>query len=450
MTDEASSHALSRNREDVSAWVLLATLGALVLVATPSLGSDPWPFVTGPVDPRGLLSPLVRAAGGEWDVDIPRTASALAGLLVALSALVAVRRPRWRFGAALGLALTVVVLLLTPAVLLQVGLRDATAPWFHTNDSTYQIEIAGDLVRAGENPYGHDYRLSGLERFYSRDGSVAPGTREREVALQHLAYFPGTPIAAAAWRALPRPADDYRLFVLLATIACLFAFLLFDAPATVCLAAGAAVAANPLAIRAAWFGTADAPSVLLLVLSFALITRSRYVAAGVALGAAVLLKQFAIVALPFLAVMLVSRRVGRRTLLLSGGAALAVFVAGALPFVVADPGAVWRDTVSYGASTYRIIGYGLSGLLVKADVIERTGSYPFVWLAVAVWLPATLWLLRAQLRSRALWMGAAGFAVSIYVLLYVSRVFQTSYLIWPLTGIAVAIVLRATEERSSH
>ncbi len=44
-------------------------------------------------------------------------------------------------------------------------------PWFHTNDSTYQIELAGNLVRHGHNPYGHDYEGSGLERFYSRDGT---------------------------------------------------------------------------------------------------------------------------------------------------------------------------------------------------------------------------------------------------------------------------------------
>ena len=42
-----------------------------------------------------------------------------------------------------------------------------------------------------DNPYGHDYRESGLERFYTRDGSVSERVREREVALEHFAYFPG-------------------------------------------------------------------------------------------------------------------------------------------------------------------------------------------------------------------------------------------------------------------
>ena len=64
------------------------------------------------------------------------------------------------------------VLLAAPSTLLQLGLRDSTAPWFFTNDSTYQIELGGDLLLDLDNPYGHDYRESGLERFYTRDGSV--------------------------------------------------------------------------------------------------------------------------------------------------------------------------------------------------------------------------------------------------------------------------------------
>lgn len=437
-----------RFREGVNAWVLLATLAVLVLVGAPQLGADAWPFVTGPAREHGILGPLVRAAKGEWDVDIPRTAAVCGGLIVLAGALVALRKPRWRGDVSLAFALAVALLLLAPAVLLQAGLRDATAPWFHVNDSTYQIEIAGSLVRDGTNPYGHDYSTSGLERFYSFDGSVEPGTLESQVALRHLAYFPGSPIVSAAWGLLPAPFDDYRFLVLLATILCLPAFLVFEAPLTASLAAGAAVAANPLAIRGAWFGTADAPSLLLLILAFALVSRSRYVAAGAALGAAVLLKQFALAALPFLAVWAWLRHADRRVLLRAGATALVVFAVGALPFVVADPGAFWRDTIAYGATTYRIVGYGLSGLLVKSGLVERTGSYPFVWLALLIWLPITALLLLTQARARFAWIGAAGFAASMYTLLFLSRVFQTSYLIWPLTGIAIAVVLWAGERRA--
>ena len=121
-------------------------------------------------------------------------------------------------------------MLLVPATLLQVGLRDASEPWYFTNDSTYQIEIAGDLVRHGHDPYGYDYGNSGLEHFY-------PAANDEEAAFDraarhHFAYFPGTALTAAAWRVLPSPLDDYRMFVLLCTLALLPAALLFPARCT--------------------------------------------------------------------------------------------------------------------------------------------------------------------------------------------------------------------------
>ena len=210
--------------------------------------------------------------------------------------------------AAVALCTAVIVLLAVPAVLLQVGLRDDSAPWFHVNDSTYQIELAGELVRHGHNPYGHDYDGSGLERFYSRNGTVPPPSTHRQVALTHFAYFPGTALTAAVWGLLPSPFDDYRVLVLLATIGCFFAVLLFDAPLPWRLAVGVLVAANPLLGRGRLVrhrGRAERCCALLL--AFALLTRRRYVWAAVALAAAVLLKQFALVALPFFALMFLAR-----------------------------------------------------------------------------------------------------------------------------------------------
>ena len=283
----------------------------------PGLGSGAWPFDPPSVDPRGILGPLVRVADREWDLGILRSTAILAGLLVALAAAASWRFRTWPRWAAVGLAAVVCAMLLVPAVLLQVGLRDATAPWYFTNDSTYQIEIAGDLVLDGDNPYGHDYGDSGLENFYpAADDEEAAFDR---AARHHFAYFPGTALTAAAWRLLPRPWDDYRLFVLLATLALLPAALLFPGPLVVRLAVGSGLAANPLIVQGAWFGTADAPALLALVLSFALVTRGHPVWAGASLGAALALKQFALVALPFLAVMLLVARVPRRTLYQAGG-----------------------------------------------------------------------------------------------------------------------------------
>jgi hypothetical protein len=419
---------------------LLAVLGLLVLVNIARIGEDGWVFRTGKVEPHGALGSFVSLARGHWNPGLLKFSAVAAGLVLVVALVYA--RERWTARRALLVTFLVTGLLTVPGVLLQAGLRDSTAPWFYTNDSTYQIEVAGDLVLDGETPYGHDYRGTGVERFYSRDGSPQLGHE----ALDHFAYFPGAAITAAGWRLLPAPFDDYRFFVLLATLALIPAALSFAGPLTVRLAIGAALAANPLIVQAAWFGTADAPSLFFLVLAFGLASRSRFAWAAACLAAAVLLKQFALVAIPFFAAMLLMSRGGRGSFARPAGAFAGVIVAGSLPFLIAAPGALWADTVGYGTGDYRIIGYGLASLLVRLDILDnRNAAYPFGLLALFVWLPATLWLLRAQLRSREPWVGAAGFAASIFLLLFLGRVFQPSYLLWPLTGMGIAAILAAAQ-----
>jgi hypothetical protein len=382
--------------------------------------------------------------------------------------------PRW---AAVGLILAVGLLLTAPATLLQLGLRDSTAPWFFTNDSTYQAELGGELLLDLDNPYGHDYRESGLERFYTRDGSVSERVREREVALEHFAYFPGSVVTAALWRVLPGPFDDYRLLVLLCNLGMLAAALAFRGPLAARLALGALLVCNPIAVRSAWFGQNDAPSLLLLVLAFALASRRRFGWAAATLGGAVLLKQFALVAAPFLALMIVREArapsgaaPAERALAAPAEGALAtranpggaldalrrpalaffgVLAAGILPFLIADFAAFYDDTIKFGAGTYRIVGYGLSAMLVEAGIVaDRDGAYPFALIALLTWVPLTVWLLLVQRRSAELWVGAAAFAISILWLMFIGRTFNNYYLVWPMTGAVVAALMAVASPRA--
>jgi uncharacterized membrane protein len=184
------------------------------------------------------------------------------------------------------------------------------------------------------------------------------------------------------------------------------------------------------------------------VLAFALLTRSRYVLAAALLAAAITLKQFAIAAVPFFVVALLLRGVPRPTLVRAGAAFAGVLAVITIPFAVADPHALWDDTVAYGAQTYRIVGYGLSALLLNLGILDdRWGPYPFTLLVVLVWLPFTGWLIWNQWRERSLWLGGAGFAASIFMLVFLGRVFQRSYVLWPLIGLVLAGVLYAVERR---
>jgi uncharacterized membrane protein len=262
------------------------------------------------------------------------------------------------------------------------------------------------------------------------------------VALEHFAYFPGTVVTAAVWRLLPEPFDDYRLLVLLATLALLPAVLLFRAPLGVKLALGALLVCNPIAVRSAWFGQNDAPSLLLLVVAFALVTRRRYGWAAATLAGAILLKQFALVALPFIVLMLVKQGASRDELKRAGLVFAGVLAVGILPFLIADPGAFYDDTIKYGAGTYKIVGYGMSAILVRLGILEdREGSYPFALVALLTWVPLTVWLLLAQRKAEELWIGAAAFSVSLLWLMFIGRTFNNYYLVWPMTGATVAALM---------
>ena len=141
---------------------------------------------------HGLLGPLVRAADGTWDLGVVRTPGGARGRArrrgrgrrLARAA----RGAPWVLVAA---CVAVIVLIAVPATLLQVGLRDglgAVVPRRTTRRT--RSSSPATLVRHGHTPYGHDYEGSGLERFYSRDGTVPPPAEHPQVALTALRVLP--------------------------------------------------------------------------------------------------------------------------------------------------------------------------------------------------------------------------------------------------------------------
>jgi uncharacterized membrane protein len=230
--------------------------------------------------------------------------------------------------------------------------------------------------------------------------------------------------------------------MLVCNLLMLAAALAFRGPLSVRLALGALLVCNPIAVRSAWFGQNDAPSLLLLVLAFALVSRRRFGWAAATLAGAILLKQFALVAAPFLALMIWKLSADRDELKRAGLAFAGVLAVVILPFLIADPVAFYDDTIKYGAGTYRIVGYGLSAILVRAHIVaDRDAAYPFGLIALLTWVPLTVWLLIAQRRAAEIWIGAAGFAISILWLMFIGRTFNNYYLVWPMTGGVIAALL---------
>ena len=79
---------------------------------------------------------------------------------------------------------------------------------------------------------------------------------------------------------------------------------------------------------------------------------------------------------------------------------------------------------------------------MRTDIVaDRKAAYPFGLITLLTWVPLTLWLLRAQWRAPEIWLGAAGFAISILWLMFIGRTFNNYYLIWPLVGAIIAALL---------
>lgn len=427
---------------------LLGVLVALVLVSVPWLGVDAWAF-DAPAASGGPLGWLTALVDGRWDLGLVRAPALMSAVAAVVAAVLLPRAEPWRRIVLIAATALVVLALLVPATLLQVGLRDGTEPWFHTNDAAYQVELAGERILDGDNPYGRTYLGTGLERFYSLDGTPVTDGRVETVALDHLAYFPGLPVLGAVAASLPGPLGDVRILMLLFAVALVPAALLAPGPLELRLGVGALLAANPLMVRSTWFGILDAPVVLALVVAFALALRGRWGWTGVVVALALAQKQYAIVAVPFLA--LAAWQVGGAAALRRAGVALAAVLAALLvPFLLWDPRAFLDDTVVYGTSAYRIVGYGLSGILVDLGLVERDGSYPFALIALVTWLPATLVLLVRQRRDPAPWRAALGFALSFLVLAWIARYFQTSGLVYPLAGLLVAAQIALAPLLAGH
>ena len=185
-------------------WRCWRCCSALVAMTLPELGSDPWRFRPGSVDPRGRWPRWCGrpARSGTWASRGPRPSwpRSCAARPRSRSCAAAPGRAgpasrscsRWRCCSP------------APSTLLQLGLRDSTAPWFFTNDSTYQIELGGDLLLDRENPYGHDYRRVGPRALlHPRRQRLRAGARARGGA-RALRLLPGRVAQRRrAWRLLP-------------------------------------------------------------------------------------------------------------------------------------------------------------------------------------------------------------------------------------------------------
>jgi hypothetical protein len=352
-------------------------------------------------------------------------ATSTGAVLVLLGLLVFVEG-RWRLklgaGTALGALTAIGPTLFAVAARPRIGLT-------MEHDGLLQIESAVDRLLSGRPIYGVDWSNTPMAQV------TWPFTAGPNPALHHLAYFPLTVLVGVPFRFLTRALGlpfDYRVVLIGFVVVGLLAILALPIAPERRFMVITALFVSPLITLYLWSGRTDIEFLGVMLVSLALLSRGHPIAAALALGIAVALKPFAVLAVPFLLLVLVIRwraRPSRSEVGFSLAALALAPIVTILPFVIAAPAAFWTDVVLYTSGgvpvAHPIVGYGFGELLYRAHLVaHRTDSVPFgvfqlVALLPVVWLTGRAFLQRPSLGR---WM--AGYALSLLAFTFFGRFFN--------------------------
>ncbi len=326
---------------------------------------------------------------------------------------------------AVAVAALIVLLILLPEVVL-ISQQTAASP---LHDGVLLTDAAGARLLRLENPYGHDYIDTFARTFYLSDVPVNFG-------LRHYVYMPGMvlldlPVRLAA-TIFPRANFTWMFLPGLAAIAA-GAALAGGRTAAGALAAVVVVVLNPLFQVDYLYSLNDLFVLAPLLASVGMARRDRAGWAGILFGAAISIKQQAILLLPLLVLyaLLHWDPARRRRALLGATSVVALVV---LPFALWAPGAFARDVAGFfygsGVDAYPIRGLGLPGILLGSGaILNRWTPYPItsalqVGLSVLVILVAVRDLRRRWTWTR-FWLWNAVLAGCVY---FFGRVLAPNYL----------------------
>jgi hypothetical protein len=309
------------------------------------------------------------------------------------------------------------------------------------HDGLLQIESAIDRILNRQPIYGVDWSNTPMARI-SWDVTAGPNP-----ALHHLAYFPLTILVGVPFRLLARALGlpfDYRLVLIVFVLVGLLAIIALPIAADRRFMVITALFVSPLVTLYLWSGRTDIEFLAVMLVSLVLLSRNHPIAAALVLGIAVALKPFAVLAVPFLLLVLVIRwrtRPSRREVGFSLAALALAPVVTILPFLIANPQAFWTDVVLYTSGgvrdAYPIVGYGFGELLYRVHlVVHRTDSVPFgafqlLALAPVLWITARAFLRRPSLGR---WM--AGYVLSLLAFTFFARFFNDNYV-----AVVIALLL---------
>jgi hypothetical protein len=300
------------------------------------------------------------------------------------------------------------------------------------HDGLLQIESAIDRLLNGQPIYGVDWSNTLMARL---PWDLTPGPNP---ALHHLAYFPLTVLIGVPFRVVMRALGlpfDYRIVLIGFALLGLLAIMALPITPERRFMVIAAIFVSPLITLYLWAGRTDIEFLAVVLVCLLLLSRGHLIAAALALGIAVALKPFAVLAVPFLLLVLTIRwraRPQRRDIALSLVALGLAPVVTILPFLIANPPAFWTDVVLYTSGgirdAYPIAGYGFGELLYETHVVaHRSDSVPFGLFQLLAIVPAVWITGRAFLNRPSIGRWMAGYVLCLLAFTFFARFFNDNY-----------------------
>lgn len=323
-------------------------------------------------------------------------------------------------------------------LMLNILVRQQSAPYLHAHDGLLQTEAAVQFVLAGKNPYVETYHQTPMAQapFDVKGIAVNP-------ALEHFAYLPLTFLLPLPLQAVLGNNFDLRYVHLIFFSAMLLVATRLTQNPQKRLLLVMALGLNPLFVGPLIEGRNDVMVLSWLIFTWALLQRGQLTASAITLALACGTKHPAVVFAPFYFIYLSAQgmwreraqRVLKPFVIWAGLAALIIG-----PWFLLNPNAFIDDTLSYlnGTSlvSYPISGFSFGMLLVSLGLLpSNMAQFPFGVLQIAIGLPVAYGLLRRQWRRPDLPAAIVGFALLLFISQFFSRIFNDNYL-----GLIIALM----------
>jgi len=396
-----------------------------------------------------LLGALVRPADAAA-TRLAVVATFLLGLYWAVSTLwrdEAGEYGRRAFRVQLGIALTLIGLVVVLPTVTAIGYRRAHKPWNAIHDSALQIELATGMLLHGQDYYRATYFHTSLAQWWP----VGPPNP----ALYHTDSLPFqeelTVPAMLTAQKLCGFFDERMIYLVCFGLVLGMAASLARAPsARLALIAGLGL--NPLFVPTFIAGQNDVLVLAEVMGAFLLARAGRRRVSLLLLGTALATKETTVFLLPFLLLWMAGQEKIRPDravlwwLLRAMGWVLLPVAVFAGPFLLWDARAFLDSTIGFVEGTVAhpfpirgLEGYGFASFVLFGRLVRSDTSYwPFGVVQALVAGPVALGLLWRQWRDNTLARAMAGYATVLFLMYYFGRFFHASFIAYALSLALVA------------